>query len=170
MWRFPSNFQNIKLFQILTNFIIIIIFEKLLTLINFTLWTIFSRKSQIPLYFTFGRLRGHRNHYNVLKSCFRVLNLIVESNLLSKSGLRTKIGQFCVEISLLCHQSPVWIYPWIFRIKYFKQSFNCQMTAKHTKYSGITLQLIIFDYLWWLRIVHKLHNMEGGQNSCILNI
>ncbi len=61
-------------------------------------------------------------------------------------------------------------YPWIFRIKYFKQSFNCKMTAKLTKYSGITLQLIIFDCLWWLGTVHKLRNMGGGQNSCILNI
>jgi hypothetical protein len=38
-------------------------------------------------------------------------------------------------------------YPWIFRIKYFEQSFNCKMTAKLTKYSGITLQLINFDCL-----------------------
>jgi hypothetical protein len=38
-------------------------------------------------------------------------------------------------------------YPWIFRIKYFKQSFNCKITAKLTKYSGITLQLINFDCL-----------------------
>ncbi len=38
-------------------------------------------------------------------------------------------------------------YPWIFRIKYYKQSNNCKMTAKLTKYSGITLQLINFDCL-----------------------
>jgi hypothetical protein len=38
-------------------------------------------------------------------------------------------------------------YPWIFWIKYFEQSFNCKMTAKLTKYSGITLQLINFDCL-----------------------
>jgi hypothetical protein len=43
------------------------------------------------------------DHYNVLKSCFCVINLIVEFNVLSKTGLGIEIGKSCVEISLLSH-------------------------------------------------------------------
>jgi hypothetical protein len=38
------------------------------------------------------------DHYNVLKFYFLVTNLIVESNLLSKSGLGFEIQQFYAEI------------------------------------------------------------------------
>jgi hypothetical protein len=93
--RFWSISQNIKLFQISTNFIIIIIFEKLLTLIKFTLWAIFGKFHFFSPSVDFG---ATVDHYNVLKSCFRVLNLIVESNLRSKFGLRTKISQLCVQL------------------------------------------------------------------------
>jgi hypothetical protein len=42
--------------------------------------------------------------YNVLKSHFLVKNLIVESSLIFKSGLGTKIGQLCAEIYPLSHR------------------------------------------------------------------
>jgi hypothetical protein len=35
---------------------------------------------------------------------FRVINLIVEFNVLSKSGLGIEIGQLCAEIQLLSHR------------------------------------------------------------------
>jgi hypothetical protein len=38
------------------------------------------------------------DHYNDLKLCFRVINLIVEFNVLSKSGLGIDIGQLRAEI------------------------------------------------------------------------
>jgi hypothetical protein len=41
------------------------------------------------------------DHYNVRKSCFLVMNLIIEFDILSKSSLGTKIGQLCAEIPLL---------------------------------------------------------------------
>jgi hypothetical protein len=44
------------------------------------------------------------DHYNVLKSCLSVLNLVVESNVLSKTGLGIEIGQLCAEIQLLSHR------------------------------------------------------------------
>jgi hypothetical protein len=44
------------------------------------------------------------DHYNDLKLYFRVLNLIVEFNELSKSGLDIEIGRFCVKIQLLSHR------------------------------------------------------------------
>jgi hypothetical protein len=44
------------------------------------------------------------DHYHDLKLYFRVLNLIVESNELSKSGLGIEIGRFCVKIQLLSHR------------------------------------------------------------------
>jgi hypothetical protein len=37
-------------------------------------------------------------HYNDLKLYFRVINFIVEFNILSKSGLGIEIFKFCVEI------------------------------------------------------------------------
>jgi hypothetical protein len=74
------------------------------TIIKFTLWAIFSRKRQIPLFSPSVDFGATVDHYNVLKSCFRVMNLIIESNLLSKSGLGTKTGQFCVELSLHSHR------------------------------------------------------------------
>jgi hypothetical protein len=93
----------IKLFQISSNFIIIINFKKLLTIIKFTLWAIFSRKCQNQFFSPSVDYSTSIDHYNVLKSCFRILNLIIEFMLVSKSGPRTKIGQLFVEISLLCH-------------------------------------------------------------------
>ncbi len=44
------------------------------------------------------------DHYNVLKLCFRVINPIIELNVLSKSGLGIEIGKSCIEISLLSHR------------------------------------------------------------------
>jgi hypothetical protein len=44
------------------------------------------------------------DHYNDLKSYFLVMNLIVEFNVLSKSGLGIEIGQLRAEIQLLSHQ------------------------------------------------------------------
>jgi hypothetical protein len=44
------------------------------------------------------------DHYNDLKSYFRVLNLIVESNVLSKTDLGIEICRFCVKVQLLSHQ------------------------------------------------------------------
>jgi hypothetical protein len=44
------------------------------------------------------------DHYNVLKLYFCVTNLIVEFNILSKSGLGIEIGQLCAEIQLLSHR------------------------------------------------------------------
>jgi hypothetical protein len=44
------------------------------------------------------------DHYNDLKFYFRVLNPIVEFNVLSKSGLGIEIGGFCVKIQLLSHR------------------------------------------------------------------
>jgi hypothetical protein len=44
------------------------------------------------------------DHYNVLKLYFHVSNLIVEFNVLSKSGLGVEIGQLCAEIQLLSHR------------------------------------------------------------------
>jgi hypothetical protein len=41
------------------------------------------------------------DHYNVLKSCFCVGNLIVEFNVLSRTGLGTEIDQFYAEAQLL---------------------------------------------------------------------
>jgi hypothetical protein len=41
------------------------------------------------------------DHYNDLKSCFLVMNLTVEFNVLSKSGLGIEIGQLRAEIPLL---------------------------------------------------------------------
>ncbi len=46
------------------------------------------------------------DHYNDLKSCFLVMNLIVEFNVLSKSGLGIEIGQLRAEILLLSHKKP----------------------------------------------------------------
>ncbi len=43
-------------------------------------------------------------HYNVLKLYFCVINLIVEFNVFSKSGLGIEIGQLCAEIQLLSHR------------------------------------------------------------------
>jgi hypothetical protein len=43
------------------------------------------------------------DYYNDLKLYFLVMNLIVESNEISKSGLGIKIGRFCVKIQLLSH-------------------------------------------------------------------
>jgi hypothetical protein len=43
------------------------------------------------------------DHYSVLKSCFLVIILIVEFNVLSKTGLGIEIGQLCAEIQLLSH-------------------------------------------------------------------
>jgi hypothetical protein len=43
------------------------------------------------------------DHYNDLKSCFLVMELIVEFNVLSKFGLGIEIGQLCAEIHLLSH-------------------------------------------------------------------
>jgi hypothetical protein len=43
------------------------------------------------------------DNYNVHKSYFRVMNLIVEFNVLSKSGIGIGIGQSCVEIPPLSH-------------------------------------------------------------------
>jgi hypothetical protein len=37
------------------------------------------------------------------KKLLTIINLKIESNVLSKTGLRTEIGQLLVEISLLCH-------------------------------------------------------------------
>jgi hypothetical protein len=42
------------------------------------------------------------DHYNDIKLYFHVSNLI-ESNELSKSGLKVEIGRFCVKIQLLSH-------------------------------------------------------------------
>jgi hypothetical protein len=44
------------------------------------------------------------DHYNVLKSYFRVSNLIVKFNVLSKSGFIIEVSHFCAEISLLSHR------------------------------------------------------------------
>ncbi len=44
------------------------------------------------------------DHYNDLKLYFRVLNLIVESNELFKSGLGIEIGRFCVKIHPISHR------------------------------------------------------------------
>ncbi len=38
------------------------------------------------------------DHYNVLKLYLCVINIIVEFNVLSKSGLGIEIGQLCAEI------------------------------------------------------------------------
>jgi hypothetical protein len=38
------------------------------------------------------------DHYNDLKLNFCIINLIVEFNVLSKSGLGIEIGQLCTEI------------------------------------------------------------------------
>jgi hypothetical protein len=98
--------QNIKLFQISTNFIITIIFEKLLTLIKFTLWADFFKKKPNSTFLPSVDFGATVDHYNVLKSCFRVLNLITESNLLSKSGLRTKNrSTLCRDIATLSSQN-----------------------------------------------------------------
>ncbi len=92
-----------KLFQISTNFIIGIIFKILLINMKFVLLVIFSGKDQNQLFSPLVDYRATAAHYYILKSCFRVINFIVESNVLSKSGLRTEIGQLLVEISLICH-------------------------------------------------------------------
>jgi hypothetical protein len=44
------------------------------------------------------------DHYNVLKLYFLVINLIIEFNVLSKSGLGIEIGQLLAEIQLLSHR------------------------------------------------------------------
>ncbi len=44
------------------------------------------------------------DHYNVLKLYFCVINLIIEFNVLSKSGLLIEIGQLCAEIQLLSYR------------------------------------------------------------------
>jgi hypothetical protein len=44
------------------------------------------------------------DHYNVLKSYFHDINLIVEFNILSKSGLGIEISQLRAEIQLLSHR------------------------------------------------------------------
>jgi hypothetical protein len=46
------------------------------------------------------------DHYNVLKLYLCVINLIVEFNILSKSGLGIEIGQLRAEIQLLSHRKP----------------------------------------------------------------
>jgi hypothetical protein len=46
------------------------------------------------------------NHYIVLKSCFRVNNLIVEFSEVSKTGLVTKIRQSRLAIFELSRQKP----------------------------------------------------------------
>jgi hypothetical protein len=48
--------------------------------------------------------RDSVDHYNDLKSCFFVTNLIVEFNVLSKSGFGIKIGQLYAEVPLLSHR------------------------------------------------------------------
>jgi hypothetical protein len=70
---------------------------------KFALWPIFSIKGQNQFFSPSVDYRATADHYNVFKLYFRVLNLIVESNVLSKSGLKTEIGQLLVEISQLCH-------------------------------------------------------------------
>ncbi len=45
-----------------------------------------------------------KDHYNVLKLYFCVIILIVEFNILSKSGLRIEIGKLYAEIQLLSHR------------------------------------------------------------------
>ncbi len=47
--------------------------------------------------------RASVDHFNVLKSHFLVMNLIVKFNGLFKSGPGIKIGQFCVKIQLVSH-------------------------------------------------------------------
>ncbi len=44
------------------------------------------------------------DHYNVLKLYLCVINLIVEFNILSKSGLGIEIGQLRAEIQLRSHR------------------------------------------------------------------
>jgi hypothetical protein len=44
------------------------------------------------------------DHYSELKSYFRVMNLIVESNVLSRTGLGIEIDQFHAEVQLLSHR------------------------------------------------------------------
>jgi hypothetical protein len=44
------------------------------------------------------------DHYNVLKLYFCVIDLIVEFNVRSKSGLGIEIGQLSAEIQLLSHR------------------------------------------------------------------
>jgi hypothetical protein len=92
-----------KLSHISTNSIIGINFKKLLINIKFVLLAIFSIKVQNQFFSPSVDYRATVDHYNVFKSCFCVLNLLIEFNVLSKSGLRTEIGQLLVEISLLCH-------------------------------------------------------------------
>ncbi len=70
---------------------------------KFVLWAIFSGKDQNHFFSPSVDCRATVDPFNDFKSRFRVKNLIVESNILSKSGLRTEIGQLLVEISLLCH-------------------------------------------------------------------
>ncbi len=60
----------------------------------------FWRKWQNQFFSPSINYRATVDHYNVLKLYFRVMNLIIESNLLSKSALRTEIGQSWVEMSL----------------------------------------------------------------------
>ncbi len=70
---------------------------------KFVLLAIFSIKVQNQFFSPSVDYRATVDHYSVPKSCFCVLNLIVESNVLSKSCLRIEIGSLFVEISLLCH-------------------------------------------------------------------
>jgi hypothetical protein len=70
---------------------------------EFTRWAIFSRKGQNQFFSPSVSYSATVDHYYVPKSCFCVFNLVVEFNVLSKSGLGFKIGQLLVEISLLCH-------------------------------------------------------------------
>jgi hypothetical protein len=51
------------------------------------------------------------DHYNVLKSYFHVINLIIDSNVLSKTGLGIEIGKSYVEIALLSHRKTIKITP-----------------------------------------------------------
>jgi hypothetical protein len=80
----------IKLFRILTNFIIGINLKKLLINMKFVLWAIFSGKDQNQFFSPSVDCRATVHPYNDFKSRLRVINLVVESNVLSKSVLELK--------------------------------------------------------------------------------
>jgi hypothetical protein len=76
--------------------------------------------------------RASREHQVILGSCFGVLDLIIESNTISKSGLGTKIRQPYPEIFKLSHQNPK-------KINFFKKiPFSQNLSHKkilQTQYS-----------------------------------
>ncbi len=93
------------------------------------------------------------DQFNVLKSHFFVMNLIVKFNGLFKSGPGIKIGQFCVKIQLVSHQKTTEIaISWanrkrlIFNIFIFLDCFLLMLVENCLKWNFQWKKVKIFNF------------------------